>query len=205
LPRVQLNDSPQSPGGACIQGVTHSDQIAFIMTDQGNGPGVHTAGLDIQGSYSLPVGPGDLNLEFTGTWVTTMDRGATLLDGQVVTQADNRLGYLNYSGFADAVPEIRANAAAGYRLGDHNLRFSVNYVSAVEDERSTTVYGKYGEEWIVADITWLWDISPDLRFTASALNIFDRDPPRVQQEMGFDPLLGNPFGRMFEVAVKKTF
>ena len=205
LARVQLNDSPQSPGGTCIQGTTHSDQIGSIFTDLGNGAGNHTAGFDIQANYTLPVGPGDLSLDATATVMTTMEREATTLDGVVITAADNRLGFLNYSGSADAAPELRANASVAYKLDVHNFRFGVNYISAVEDERTTTVYGKAGEEWIVADFTWLWEVLPDLRLSTSVFNIFDRDPPRVQQEMGFDPLLGNPYGRMFEVSVKKTF
>lgn len=205
LTRVLLNDTVSSPGGTCVQGATHSDQLAVVTTDLGNGPGVHTAGFDVQSSYELAVGPGDLRLDFTGTFLSKLERSATILDGVTITPSDDRLGYLNYSGSADAAPKIRANAAATYRLDTHSVRLGVNYVSAVKDERPGVIYGQNGEEWIVADVTWLWDMYDDLRLSASVLNLFDRNPPRVQQDLGFDPLLGNALGRMFEVSVKKTF
>jgi hypothetical protein len=36
-------------------------------------------------------------------------------------------------------------------------------------------------------------------------NIQDRDPPAAREELGYDPRIGNPLGRTFEVGIKKTF
>jgi hypothetical protein len=36
-------------------------------------------------------------------------------------------------------------------------------------------------------------------------NIFDHDPPAAQEELGYDPRLGNPLGRTYEIGIKKNF
>jgi outer membrane receptor protein involved in Fe transport len=90
-------------------------------------------------------------------------------------------------------------------LERHNFRFGVNYVSAVSDERPGTQYGEDGEDWVTSDFTYRFEVADDLALTATVANIFDRDPPPAQEEFGYDPRLGNPLGRTFEVGLKKTF
>ena len=81
----------------------------------------------------------------------------------------------------------------------------MNFVSAVTDERAGTQYGESGEDWITADFTYRFEVTDDLALTATVANIFDRDPPRAQEELGYDPWMGNPLGRTFEIGVKKSF
>ena len=45
----------------------------------------------------------------------------------------------------------------------------------------------------------------DLALTATVANMFDRMPPKAQEELGYDPFMGNPLGRTFEVGIKKSF
>jgi hypothetical protein len=40
---------------------------------------------------------------------------------------------------------------------------------------------------------------------SSIVNIGDRKPPFARQELSYDPLVGSPLGRTFEIGVKKTF
>jgi hypothetical protein len=37
------------------------------------------------------------------------------------------------------------------------------------------------------------------------VNMFDEDPPESRQEMGYDPRIGSPLGRTFEVGLRKSF
>ena len=48
-------------------------------------------------------------------------------------------------------------------------------------------------------------MTEDLRLTATVQNITDEDPPESRQELGYDPRMGSPLGRTFEIGVKKTF
>lgn len=153
----------------------------------------------------MPFWQGDLTLDLSATWVTELITGPTSLDGVVVSTGDDRLGNLNFATVASAAPEWRANFSANYALGRQNFRFGVNYVSAVTDERPGKQYGENGEEWIVADFTYRIELNDNTALTASVANIFDRDPPPAQEELGYDPRLGNPLGRTFEIGFKQTF
>lgn len=208
-------------GGACVQGTTNALQLNSIRTDFGNGPGQHTAGFDLQVSYTLPVGDGDLTIAATATHVTKDENSATVLDGFQVAPADDRLGFLNYATVGFSSPETRANLSFNYALDQHNFRLGAQYTSGVTDERGpatpggylpgtltpygTTRYGVESGDWVSYDFTYLFRVTEDLRLTASIQNIMDEDPPQSRQELGYDPRMGSPLGRTFEIGVKKTF
>ncbi|MDP3738840.1 MAG: TonB-dependent receptor [Hyphomonadaceae bacterium] len=189
----------------CFVGMTAVGNFASISTVFGNGPGQTTNGIDYQITYDMPIGPGDLTLGVTATQVTELLTGPTSLDGVVISTGDDRLGTLNFATVASAAPEWRTNFSANYNMERHNFRFGANYVSAVTDERAGIQYGENGEEWLTYDFTYLFDITDTLRLTASVNNITDEDPPAAQEELGYDPRLGNPLGRTFEIGIKKTF
>jgi hypothetical protein len=204
-PNVQPLVRRISFNGTCFVGMSGASGFSSVTTLYGNGPGQTTNGFDIQATYSLPFGPGDLDFDVTATKVTELKTGPTSLDGVVVSTGDDRLGTLNFATFALAAPEWRANFSANYHLDRHNFRFGVNYVSAVRDERAGTQYGENGEDWVTTDFTYRFTVADDLALTATVANIFDRDPPRAQEELGYDPFMGNPLGRTFEIGVKKSF
>jgi iron complex outermembrane receptor protein len=185
--------------------MTAVGNFSSVSTRFGNGPGQTTNGFDWQIDYDMPFGPGDLRLSLTATQVTELITGPTSLDGVVVSTGDDRLGFLNFATVASAAPEWRTNFSANYSMERHNFRLGVNYVSAVVDERAGIQYGEEGEEWLTYDFTYLFDITDSLRLTASVNNISDEDPPPAQEELGYDPRLGNPLGRTFELGIKKTF
>ena len=55
------------------------------------------------------------------------------------------------------------------------------------------------------DFHYNFDLTDTLRLSASVDNILDADPPHAREELGYDPRIGNPLGRTFEVGIKKTF
>jgi len=213
--RVTIN------GGSCVQGVTQASALNSTLTDFGNGPGQHIAGYDVQMSYELPLGPGDLTLGMSATFVQADENTESILDGFAIKPADDRLGFLNFAVVGDASSEIRGNVSANYNMDVHNFRLAVNYVSGVEDERGpiqqdgyipgTTTpvglnyYGTEAKDWMTIDFTYLFNVTEDLRLTASVNNILDKDPPFSRQELGYDPRMGNPLGRTIEIGVKKVF
>jgi outer membrane receptor protein involved in Fe transport len=153
----------------------------------------------------MPVWEGDLTLGLTATYLTALQTGATTLDGVVISPTKDRLGNLNFATVAFAAPKLRADFSANYSMGPHNFRLGVDYVSAVKDERPGIQYGENGEAWITADFTYRVVLKNDWTVTATVENIFDRDPPPAQEELGYDPRLGNPLGRTFEIGVRKRF
>jgi outer membrane receptor protein involved in Fe transport len=179
--------------------------FSSVTTRYGNGPGQTTNGFDIQGTYGMLVGPGDLTLDITATRLTTLKTGSTTLDGVVISAEDDRLGTLNFATFAQSAPKLRSNFNANYQVAQHNVRLGVNFVSAVRDERPGIQYGENGANWVTTDVTYRYEFGDSLALTGSVGNLFDRDPPPAQEEFGYDPWTANALGRTFEVAVRKSF
>jgi outer membrane receptor protein involved in Fe transport len=214
----------------CVQGVTTARDFASIRTDYGNGPGQQTTGVDFQVNYGVGAGPGKLSLGLAVTKQLKNDLSETTLDGFVVKAPDDRLGYLNYATVGFTQSEWRGNFNVNYAVGDHNIRAVYNYVSGVDDERyfnpdgslntalltpsgrqpgtnlpfNVSTFGVYGEDWKTIDLHYLWRASW-ATLGASIINAGDEDPPASRQEMGYDPRIGSPLGRQFEVSLRKSF
>lgn len=217
--------------GNCVQGQTTANDFSEIRTDYGNGPGQSTSGFDIQSRYGFPLGAGDMNLSLTATYITNFEYTETVLDGYVLDPGADRLGFLNYATIANAVSELRGNVSANYSQGIHNYRGVVNYISGVDDERfftddgnvvgdaaltpnginpetgtafGPTMYGVRAKDWVTADFHYTVDL-PWARLGASVINIFDTKPPESRQELGYDPRIGNPLLRQFQVSLRREF
>ncbi len=84
----------------CRVGMNGIGTFSSVSTLYGNGPGQTTNGFDLQTSYDMSLGSGELSLGLTATRVTALETGPTQLDGVVVSLADDRLGTLNFATFA---------------------------------------------------------------------------------------------------------
>ena len=188
----------------CTVGMSGVGSFSSVSTRYGNGPGQTTNGIDVQASYSLLVGRGDLAFDLTATRIMQLKTGATQLDGVVVSPEDNRLGDLNFASFAQSAPKLRANFSTNYHLDGHNLRLGVNFVSAVTDERPGIQYGENGANWITVDAIYRYELNDHLSLTGSVENLFDRNPPPAQEEFGYDPWTASPLGRTIDVGIKLT-
>ncbi|HEV7693619.1 MAG TPA: TonB-dependent receptor [Hyphomonadaceae bacterium] len=199
--------------GSCITGVTRASDINVLKLEFGNGPGQHTAGLDLAVDYEFPVGEADVTLGTTVTNVEIFQFTPTILGGVKIDSGDQRLGQLNFSTVAGAAPRWRGNVFGNINMGDHNLRATVNYVSHVTDERGnqalatggTTSYGTAGEDFITLDLVYQLQLPNELTLTAGVQNALDQDPPEAREEFGYDPLLGDPLGRVIQFGIKKSF
>ncbi len=201
-PTVQPLLSRITFNSTCTVGMSGNNTFSTVTTLTGNGPGQTTTGFDLQSVYDLPLGTGDLTLALNGTWVTQLKTGATILDGVQVTPALDRLGKLNFQTFATSAPRTRANASANYALDEHNFRLSVNFVSAVTDDRTGPQIDEHGKNWITADFTYRYQYAENVSLTLTVQNILDRDPPLVQEEFGYDPFIADPLGRTIEIGIK---
>ncbi|WP_237133511.1 TonB-dependent receptor domain-containing protein [Pseudohongiella sp. O18] len=219
--------------GQCVQGVTTAADFSEIRTDFGNGPGQLTAGFDIQTTYGFPAFSGDVTLSATATKINKFQYTETTLDGFQIEPGADRLGFLNFATIANAVSEWRGNLTANYAQGDHNFRLQALYIKGVKDDRyfnadgtrvgdaaltpsgrqigstdpyGPSLYGVFGEDWVSVDFHYTLDLLDwDATLSASIENIADEMPPASRQELGYDPRIGNPLGRTFQVGVTKRF
>ena len=68
-----------------------------------------------------------------------------------------------------------------------------------------TYYGVNGDDWVTYDFHYTVDLPWETTMTASVVNFTDEDPPQSRQELGYDPRIGNPLGRTFELGLRKAF
>jgi hypothetical protein len=174
-------------------------------------------------NYSLPAFAGELSFGLAATIVQEFKFTETTLDGYVLNPGDDRLGNLNYSTIAFAQPETRANFHVNYAFGNHNARFVTNYTSGVDDERylatgltplglepgttdtfGPTFYGVKGDDWLAYNLHYHGDF-PFGTVSFSIVNITDEDPPAALEELGYDPRMGDPLGRTYEIGWRKQF
>ncbi|MEZ5552533.1 MAG: TonB-dependent receptor [Pseudomonadales bacterium] len=223
-------------GGACVQGTTTADDFSNITTAYGNGPGQTTNGLDIRLEYGMAAFEGEMRFTLQATNILKYETTPTILDGVTLIPTDDKLGYLGFATIAQAHPEWRSNFDINYSRDVHNVRFRVNFVSGVDDDRyvdkatgqlksesalipptgyvagtnGTTListpsyYGVFGKNWLSFDVHYIGAFE-FATITASIVNITDKDPPASRQELGYDPRIGNPYGRTFEIGISKEF
>jgi iron complex outermembrane receptor protein len=217
---------------ACIQGVTVGNDIARIRSDTTNGPTITTRGLDIDVNYRFQdVLGGTLSVGGTASYVFEFKQAAFVFGGVTVSSPYEAAGFANYDRLPGTIPDWRGQFYADYSRGPHNLRWTINYVDDVKDNRGPTTaqtgssancnvanasagtatncrlvtFGLTVDKFISHDVTYRFAWKDDLTLTASVFNLLDEDPSEARIELGYDPFIGNPLGRTFKVGVKKQF
>jgi outer membrane receptor protein involved in Fe transport len=216
----------------CTQGVTVGNNIARVRSDTTNGPQVRTDGVDVDVNYLMPsLWNGDLNLGASASYVFHYKQAPFIYAGVTVSPAFDAVGFGNYDRLPGSIPQWRGQFYANYSRGPHNLRWTIQYVDGVTDNRGPTVvqtgsspnctvanakagtatncqlatYGLEAKPYIEHDVTYRVELPWQSTLTLSVLNIFDREPPAAQLAFDYDPLIGNPLGRTWKVGVKKRF
>ncbi len=133
-----------------------------------------------------------------------------------IEKAFDAVGYLNYQLTATSLPPLKGSVFAEYTHGNHNLRWTVNYIDSYVDQRASifapnAVNGAIQPNGAKIDDTWLheidyrwlapWDVTVNL----SIDNVFDSEPSFARLDLNYDPFTGNALGRTYKIAVKKKF
>ena len=219
-------------GNSCTQGVTVGNDIARIRSDTTNGPTINTDGVDVDVSYRFDsLMGGSLDLGANVSYVLHFKQAAFLFGGISVSPAYDAVGFTNYDRLPGTIPDWRGQFYGDYTRGEHNLRWTINYVDGATDNRGPTTvqtgpstncnvanaragiatncqlttFGLRVHSFISHDLTYRWAMASDLTLSASVLNVFDEDPSGARLELSYDPFVGNPLGRSIKVGIKKKF
>ena len=165
-----------------------------------NGPDYQTDGLDFIVRYEAAVGPGELELELSGTRILSYDIAAW----QFGTRYD-ALGRANArTPLARALADWKAQFGANYNWQNFNLRWTSNYLSAYDYQGAPPQPA--GDATVAAHLTHDLHASytlldEQLTLTASLINLRDEAPPYFSREFNYDPYSHNPLGRIFRLGV----
>ena len=214
----------------CVQGVTTGLNIGRIRSDTTNGPTVNTSGLDVAADYVMDnVWGGRLAFNANASFILEYDQEEFIYRGVRVSNAYDARGYLNYERLPGTVSKLRGSVAAEYNNGPHTLYARLNYIDGVTDDRgpvavqtggtTACTLGNAGTvagcqlstapidigSFTTTDLTYLLRLNPTWSFSASVLNLFDRDPPQARTSLTYDPAISSPYGRSFKLGVRMQF
>jgi outer membrane receptor protein involved in Fe transport len=227
--------------GPCANGVSLGADIARVRSDTVNGPKTKVSGIDFQFDYGIDdFGGGSLSFGLSGSYINEYSIDAFTFLGATLEGARQVEGTASYNRFPGPVNQWRGNIFASYRRGPVNVRYEVQYVDGLFDERgpsfipigatadpdgagpiaagctarnqvngTTCLLNTYGwpniDSWMSHNIYLVWDLPWDAALSASLTNIGNEQPSQTRTEYGYDPSVGNPLGRTFEVGVRKRF
>ncbi len=208
-------------GNTCVQGTTTGIDIARVRTQWVNGPKVTVRGLDFSANYDWRAGFGVVSVGGNATVNLKYKTNDFLINGVLVAPSYDAVGYGNYFRDPGTLPRWRANGYVNLATGGLNLRYSVNYIASVTDERCTSDpcfaiagvpagsnYGKNSGSYVQQDLVANYTLPvtfAEVQLTGAVRNIFDRAPAQAYLPLGYNPYIGNAIGRNFSLGLKVKY
>jgi iron complex outermembrane receptor protein len=202
----------------CTQGVTTAAQMQRVRVNVVNGPDIDTSGLDISLSYAFDeLWGGELRVGVDATYVDEYDVDPFLYNGLVLQAPFSAAGYANQERGVGTISEWRALGYANYGYGPINARYELRFVQGVTDDRASptvldatgapvvVTFGKHIDSYYAHNLYLNWEAPWDLNVSFSVVNLLDEDPPDARHQLSYDPYIGDPLGRTFEIGLRKTF
>jgi len=213
------------PAGTLVErGATGG--LLSVTTIFTNGSELKTNGIDFSAAYTIDGDEfGTLRLGIDGTWVNKYD--VTGIDGITI----DGVGRSNRLTFAEPTPELRTNFSAIYANGGHSASIFVRRIGKLQDDFNTEfvandplapglpglpdltqVQERVGiRSHTTVDVQYSysfdegWGPINGATFTVGATNLFDRDPPFVATDAGFESRTHDPRGRLVYLKAKFGF
>lgn len=197
--------------------MTVGNDISRVRTDIVNGPKVTTRGFDFALNYDIDAGFGLISVGGNATWTMDYEIDDFVIDGVTVTEGFDAVGFANFFRDPGTVSEWRGNAYVNLSTGGLNARYTFKYIDGVTDERGPTTTPEFGvttfgvdiEEYMQHDLTVIYDLAPindvEVQLQGGVENIFDEDPPGARIDLGYNPFIGNPLGRVFRLGGRVKF
>lgn len=205
-------------GNTCTQGVTTAIQMQRILANVVNGSPVDIAGFDVSVKYTFDdLWGGELSIGADSTILDKYDVSAFTFGGVQIFGDYSAKGFANQERFPGLVSEMRSILHVNYAREPFNVRYEARFVKGVTDDRPTptildatgnripVLFGKKVDDLWTHNLYFNWDAPWNLDVSFSVVNIFDEDPPEVRHQLSYDPYIGDPLGRTFELGVKYTF
>ena len=174
-----------------------SGQLASVSTEFTNLGGVKASGFDIKGLYSVDA----LTFDASATYITKYESDTFAgLDGK-----GDLKGSRNFNNGLGSTPDLKVNVGATWSNDDHLVNVSARYITDYTDDQAmqtidsqTTVDARYSYTFSSAG-------SREYTFTVGAVNIFDQDPPTIEDRPIFDTEVHDPRGRQVYLSGKMSF
>lgn len=200
-----VNDDPSGPN-VIRAGGTPNGTILIVLADFVNASSVTTDGFDFSVRQTIESDVGTFMPFFEGTYVMNYD-----IDDPQAGQLDGA-GGRNFSNFGSPTPEWRWNAGLAFGNDTHDARFYVRHIGGMDDDQviggvengdidsMTTVDAQY-----TLNLGGLIDDADGTSLQLGVINMFDKRPPRVATNGGFESRTHDPRGRMVYARISARF
>jgi len=179
-----------------------TNSIIMVIVDFLNASSVKTQGFDVNARYAFDTDYGTIQPFFEATHVLKYD----LVDPQAgtVDGAGNR----NFANFGSPTPSWRFNTGVSWTTEDHDLRFYVRHIGGMDDDQNagsrvgsmTTVDAQY-----TFNLGGLFDGGDGSSLQVGVINAFDKKPPYVSTNGGYESRTHDPRGRMVYAKLSASF
>jgi len=189
----------QGPVATCLA----SSPAAIIDARLANLATTRTTGLDVEAHDSISGAPGILNLGLTANYVFKFDQAVTNTSpaADIVNTLSNPLtlrlrGTIDWSRRGPRSPgpgfDLAVNYSGGYRNPGSQLVPRVAAWTTVDARVEYRTREHAG---------WL----SGLELSINAVNLFNRDPPFIDDQFGYDQLNVQPLGRVVSADISKRW
>jgi iron complex outermembrane recepter protein len=179
-----------------------AEQIfAIFRFDIKNFGAVNLNGWDIDSSYAFSNRLGQFTVGASASYLT-----------QYEVQESKAEPFLDLLSTSSSPVALRGRASLGWSRGSLNAALAVNHIGGYDN--TTRGDRLKVDPWTTADLhlAYLFNGGSALLDRVSVgldvQNLFNQDPPFVdnaQSNVGFDPELGSPLGRIIALTVRKTW
>lgn len=178
--------------------------LVLIKTKFINASSVETDGVDVTARYTFDTDWGTFAANAAWTHVNRYEMqftpGAPVVDGA---------GSVNFNNLGRSLPQDRVEAGLTWATGPHQVVALAHYVSSYTNDRTgitdasidsqTTFDLQYNVE-----LDGLTGVGPT-KLSFGVINVADEAPPLAQLNLGFDPMVHDPRGRVFYLGINQSF
>jgi len=168
-----------------------------------NASALETKGIDASATYAIETGIGRFDLN--AAWNHIINYRIQIAPGSA---AIDGAGSVNFNNLGRSLPRDRVEYGAGWTSGRHTVNVLGHYVSSYINDRSG-ITQTHIKSWNTFDLQYMLSlddlIGQNSSVTIGAINVADCDPPAAQLNLGYDPIVHDPRGRVLYVAVNQKF
>jgi len=184
--------------GFTIAGIRPATVAFFYNGQAANSGSIYTNGIDFDFNYDRETPIGQLTFGFVGTYLMHYKVAVT----KVAPELEQR-GNINYP------VDFRFQASAGWARDGLSAEVTANYVNGYSNNLLTP--NENIGSWTTFDLHLGYDFQSDskvlhgLGISIDASNLFDKNPPFVNIQGGYDPGEASALGRLVAFTVTKKF
>lgn len=179
--------------------------IAVIRSAFINTATVDTAGIDFGARYRLETEPtGAFDVFYNMTYLTEYE----FQESAAGPKIDGR-GKRNFQTIGAPAPKWRANAGLDWFLGNHSANLTVHYTDNYEQSTPQELIALFNgrepsphiDDHVTVDLQYSYTFpelfgSGETTLTIGAINLFDEDPPTLDDGPGYDSKIHDPRGQI---------